>query len=298
MITEESLLRGVVDFHVHTEPSFMPRACDFVELCYLAEKAGYRSIGHKDHHYCSAAMAGMIKKHFFADSPLNITGSFAMNETVGGMNPMVLESNLTFGAKAVWFPTTSAANHIEFMKKKVGAFPKTVRGPKDDPKPVTLIDAEGKLIPEAERALQILKDWPGVAIGSGHGTPAEVDALVNRCVELGIQDRFFADHPYGIILAPWDQIIEWSKKGVMIEFVAGMTLGADCALPLEEMAEYMKIIGPEHVILLSDLGQKNMGDPVAAYGRFLMDLHRAGISEEAIRVMTSENPGRMIGLNN
>lgn len=296
-MTEEKLLRGVVDFHIHSEPSFMSRACDFVELCYLAEKAGYRAVGHKDHHYGSAAMADMIKKHFFADSPMVITGSFCMNETVGGMNPMVLESNLTFGAKAVWFPTTSAANHIEFMKRKVGGFPKAVKGPKDQPKPVTLIDSEGSLIPEAVRALEILKEYPGVAIGSGHGTPAEIDALVNKCVELGIQDRFFADHPYGIILAPWEDIIRWADQGAIIEFVAGMTVGPDCALPFETMVEYMKIIGPERIILVSDLGQKNMGNPIEAYGNFLLRLYNAGISEDDIRMMTSYNPGKMIGLD-
>jgi len=53
-VTEEKLLHGVVDFHIHCEPSFMERACDFVELCYRADKAGYRAVAHKDHNYGSA----------------------------------------------------------------------------------------------------------------------------------------------------------------------------------------------------------------------------------------------------
>lgn len=296
MITEESLLKGVVDFHVHSEPSFMSRACDFVELCMMASKAGYKAIGHKDHNYGSAAMASIIKKYFFKDDPLTIVGSFAMNETVGGMNPMVLETQLTFGAKAVWLPTTSAANHIEFMATKTSGFPKTVIGPKDEPTPVHFIDEDGNLSHEVIKSLEILKQYPGVAIGSGHGDPKETDAIIRKAVDLGIADRVFADHPYGIVLAPWDDIKKWADMGVKIEFVAGMTCGDDVALPLDDMAYYMKEIGPEKCILVSDLGMKKMGNPIEGFGHFLMQLHRAGISEDDIRLMTSYNTGKMIGL--
>ena len=296
MLTEEKLLRGVVDFHVHVEPSFMERYCDFVELCYMAEKYGYKAIGHKDHHYGSGALAAMIKKHFFGESDLEVLGTVALNETVGGMNRMVLETNIAFGAKAVWLPTTSAANHIEFMKTKAGGFPTASKGPACSPKPVYFTDENGDLNEETVKMFEVIRDHPGVALGSGHGTPAETDAMVRKAVELGIQDRFFVDHPYGIILAPWDDIIRWARQGVMIEFVAGMTVGPDCALTLEEMAHYIKEIGPERCIILSDLGQKNAGNPVERYGAFLMDLHRAGVSEDDIRMMTSHNPGKMIGI--
>ncbi|MGN0968986.1 MAG: DUF6282 family protein [Oscillospiraceae bacterium] len=295
-MTEEKLLQGVVDFHVHCYPSFMERACDFVALCYLAEKAGYKAIGHKDHNYASAGLASEIKMNRFADSPLQIFGTLAMNQSVGGMDPVALESALTFGTRAVWFPTVSAKNHIDFTAKVAG-FPKAVSGPKTKPDPIVLTDSEGELIPQAAEALKILARYPNVAIGSGHGSPAEIDALVKRCVELGIADRFFVDHPYEIIEAELDDMIRWARQGAVIEFVAGMSVPPTENFPLDTMIEYIRAIGVEHVILLSDLGQKNKGDPVAVYGKFLKGLYDHGLHEDEIRYMTSYLPGKMIGLN-
>lgn len=295
-MTEEKLLNGVVDFHVHCYPSFMERACDFVELCYMAEKAGYKAIGHKDHNYASAGLAGEIKKHHFAESPLQIFGTLAMNQSVGGMDPLVLESALTFGTRAVWFPTVSAKNHIEFTQRVAG-FPKAVSGPQTKPDPVVLIDEEGKLIPQAEEALKILARYPDVAIGSGHGSPDEIDALVAKCVELGIANRFFVDHPNEIIEAELNDMIRWAKQGAVIEFVAGMSVPPAEAFPLDTMIEYIRAIGVEHVVLLSDLGQKNKGNPVEVYGKFLKGLYDHGVSEDDIRYMTSYLPGKLVGLN-
>lgn len=294
-MTEEKLLQGVVDFHVHCYPSFMERACDFVELCYSAERAGYKAIGHKDHNYASAGLASEIKKNRFANSPLQIFGTLAMNQSVGGLDPVALESALTFGTRAVWFPTVSAKNHIDFTAKVAG-FPKAVKGPQTPLEPIVLIDEHGELTPEAAGALEILARYPNVAIGSGHGCPAEIDALVKRCVELGIVNRFFVDHPYEILGASLDDMIRWTRQGAIIEFVAGMSVPPTENFSVDTLIEYVRAIGVEHVIFLSDLGQKNKGDPVGVYGSFLKKLYDRGLSEDEIRYMTSYLPGKMIGL--
>lgn len=298
-MTAESLLKGVIDFHVHAEPSMMERACDFVELCYLAEKAGYRAVAHKDHNYASAGLAQQIKKHLFPNSPLQIFGTIALNHAVGGLNPAVLETALDFGTKVVWFPTVSAKNHIEFFEKKAqknGLFQRKKEA-SYALEPILLIDDNGELTEETVRLLELLAKYPDVVIGSNHGYPAEIDALIDKCDELGILDRFFVDHPNEIIGADLDTIIRWAKRGATIELVAAMSVPPTVAITVEETAEYVRAIGPEHIVFASDLGQANRGNPVAAYGKFLLDLYNCGISEDDIRYMTSTKPAQMMGLD-
>lgn len=294
-MTKGKLLQGVVDFHIHCEPSFMERTCDFVELCHMAEKAGYKAVAHKDHYYSSGAMAAQIKKSLFPDSPLQIFGTLAMNEPVGGLNPIALETYLTFGARVVWFPTISAKNHIDVMSKLSG-FPAPAKGPKKPLTPISFTDENGKLTPEMLEAFEVLARYPNVAIASGHGNVSEVDAMVDRCVEMDIADRFFVDHPNEIINAEVDDMIRWAKKGVKIEFVAAMSIPPIVAITAPELVEHIKAIGVENVLIVSDLGQKNKGNPIEAYGEFLMQLHSNGMVEDDIRYMTSQLPSKMIGL--
>lgn len=96
---ESRLLQGCCDIHLHVAPSLIPRSADIVTVARQAEAAGYRAIVIKDHHYNSAPACDQIQRYLFNGSPLRIFGSIALNNSVGGVNPYVVEAAINFGVK-------------------------------------------------------------------------------------------------------------------------------------------------------------------------------------------------------
>ena len=296
-MTEAELLRGCIDPHLHVEPSLMDRYCDIVEAARLADAAGYRAIVHKDHHCSSAPVAHMVKSYLYPDSKLQIFGSIALNNSVGGVSPTVVEAALSLGARIVWLPTASARNHIEFMQKEKVGFPKLKNGRSLQETPIRYTDDDGNLAPELEAVLQVIRMYPNVGIGMGHGSPDELDAVICRCAELGMIDRVFVDHPTEIVGANLEQMKRWAALGATIEFIAAQSCPPDYVLPIAELVGYIRILTPQRVMLASDMGMRKYGDPIAAYGRFLLELYENGLSEEEIRLMSHDNAARILGLD-
>lgn len=290
-------LKGCVDYHLHVYPSMMSRYCDIVEVAEMADKAGYRAIVHKDHHTTSGQLAGIVKKHLFADSDLQIFGSMSLNNTVGGLNLPSVKSGLDFGAKVVWLPTASAKNHVEFTKLATGNFPKVVKAKEIPEEPIVLIGEDGELTEEASAVLDLLADFPGVAIGTGHGVPAEVDAVVRYCEKIGIIHRVFIDHPNLIIRAPMEDILRWADMGALVELTAAPSCPPNNDVSIQENVDLIRTIGAERIAFASDLGQTKNGNPIETYAWFLNELYKAGISDDEIHTMVCTNPAKLLQLD-
>lgn len=296
-MTGADLLQGCIDPHLHVKPSLMSRYCDLAEVAKLAEAAGYRAIVHKDHHCSSAPTAEIVKRHLFPHSSLQIFGSICLNNSVGGIDPTVVEAAVHLGARIVWLPTASARNHIEFMQKRKVGFPLLANGKSLRETPLSLTDEHGRLSEKLEQVLEVLQSHPHVAIGSGHASPRELDALVDRCAQLGIVERLFIDHPTEIIEASADDIRRWADRGATIELIAAQSCPPDYALPISQVIQFVHMLSPERVMLASDMGMQKFGDPVAAYGRFLLELYENGLEEKIIRQTSSANAARLLHLD-
>ena len=149
---ESRLLQGCCDIHLHVAPSLIPRSADIVTVARQAEAAGYRAIVIKDHHYNSAPACDQIQRYLFNGSPLRIFGSIALNNSVGGVNPYVVEAAINFGVKIVWLATVSARQHMEFHKAG-GAFPSTRVALQE--RPITLTDEKGDLKQEVRDVIHL-----------------------------------------------------------------------------------------------------------------------------------------------
>lgn len=67
-------------------------------------------------------------------------------------------------------------------------------------------------------------------------------------------------------------------------------------VPRSDFLAAMRAVGPENVVVSSDLGQP--GNPVHADGLrvFVQNLEREGFSQSEIETMTQSNPARFLGL--
>ena len=65
---------------------------------------------------------------------------------------------------------------------------------------------------------------------------------------------------------------------------------------IDDVAQAIREVGPEHYILASDLGQVHNPPPPEGLRIYIMMLLERGFSHEEIRVMVRKNPERLLGL--
>ena len=105
------LLVGAIDLHCHSGPAAMPRILDHHEALMDAAEAGFRAVLYKDHFYLGVAHAVMLEK-LLPDTGVRLSSGLALNNASAGINPHAVNHAANSGAKIVWLPTLSAANHI------------------------------------------------------------------------------------------------------------------------------------------------------------------------------------------
>src|SRR5258708_37374450 len=144
------LLIDAVDLHCHSGPAAMPRILDHHEELMDAAAAGFRAVLYKDHFYAGMAHA-MILEKLYPELGVQLFSGIALNNASGGINPHAVDHAIKLGAKIVWMPTLSAANHInELASGKAKTFPKTSQEMLD-PTPLSALDAKGRLTDETKK---------------------------------------------------------------------------------------------------------------------------------------------------
>lgn len=256
MFNEREILKGILDIHVHAGPSVANREVDAADMLREAVVAGYRGFLVKDHYFPSCMGVNMVQKHCDANG-VEIYSSMALNNAVGLFNCMAVDAAINMGAKIIYFPTVSSKNHIDHHKGSfVGA------GKMSVPEvPVVYVDEDGVMDPAAVEVLKLIAE-KDVVLGTGHATAWEVDHLVEKAVELGVK-RILVNHPQFHIGATYEQMTKWAEMGAFIElnvcvFTSGSKLGS---LDDQVIADMLKAVPLERMILDSDLGQRGNGSP-------------------------------------
>lgn len=293
-MVEANILKGCCDMHLHVAPSMMKRITDIVGVAKEAEEAGYRAIVIKDHHCNSAPACDQIKKHLFSRSDLEIFGSIALNNSVGGINLYAVEAAIGFGARVVWMPTVSAAAHIAFHGGG-GSFPSTTLPLKEVP--IVLTDEKGNLKQDVIEVIRAISRNPQVVLATGHASAMEVNAVVEKAVELGVK-HIMVDHPTFGLGATIEQIKYWATLGCWIENCGTISdpRNAPYGIPYSEIAELIRTIGVQKTILSSDYGQIKFGDCIEGMGSFVHALKLEGFTDTELKTMCCKNPAEILSL--
>ena len=290
------LLEGFVDTHVHAGPSLIAREFTPWELVEEAEKAGFAAIVFKDHFMPTVSAVRLLQDHY-RNYKLKIFGSLALNNAVGGLNPRAAETAIRFGARVIWMPTTSSANHAKKHRAPGTKFPTLSVTDKAADPPIGILDANGLLPRDAEQILAVLLDHPDVVLATGHLSREEVDALVRRASETGLR-RVVVTHPHFMVDATMNDMRSWQSLGAYLEFTAVISLAKSplYCRPPKDVAALIAELDPQKVILSSDLGLKGAGRPVAGMTGFLQSLRDLGLSADKLKQMLTTNPAAVLGL--
>jgi len=287
-----SVLDGLVDMHVHSGPSPFPRRFDHVEAAQDGARIGLRAMVAKSHHH-NTQMDVLAMKGRLEGVAATVYGGIALNSTVGGLNVHAVRMCLRMGGKVVWFPTISSGRHIDCHPED-GAFPTTTV-------PLTLeridiVDESGELKPEAIEILDEIKDQEAVLNG-GHMYPEYIRTLFAAAKERGMK-RMVVSHPDFVIGADPELCRELIELGAFVEHEVGMydPEGTQKWDP-KQLLTWVETLGPEHIVLASDFGQKANPKPVDAWmrvGEALLDL---GLPEKDLRRMVRDNPAYLLNLD-
>ena len=292
MFDERDILKGILDIHVHAGPSVANRQVDAADMLKEAVVAGYRGFLVKDHYFPSCMGVKMVQEHCDAQG-VEIYSSMALNNSMGLFNTLALDAAINMGAKIIYFPTVSSKNHIDHHKGNfVGS------GKMSVPEvPVVYVDENGVMDPKAVECLKIIAE-KDVVLGTGHGTAWEIDHLVEKATELGVK-RILVNHPQFHIGATYEQMTKWANLGAYIEmnvcvFTSGSKMGS---LDDQVIADMLKAVPLERLILDSDMGQRGNGSPVEGMYRFIrLLMDKFGLSEADIDLIAKKNPAALLGV--
>ena len=285
-INLDHLIKDSIDMHMHPGPSAGPCRVDAIEAAQMAQKAGMKAIVLKSHAYTAAV--AIIVSQLVPD--IKVIGSICLNYEVGGLNYHAVRNAAGLGAKVVWMPTFAAANSIN--KFRGLGLPLEGEG-------ITLLDGTGKLVPEMERILEIIKN-NNMVLATGHISPQEAFVLTKEAIKAGIKkiiithptDKEFGENHFTI-----DDMKELAAMGAFIEFtLIGILPNEFCHDPAQ-LAQTIKTIGPEHCIVSTDLGQPQNPLPVEGMRLFIATLLHHGITQEEVEMMIKSNPAKLLDLD-
>ncbi len=272
----EKLLQGVIDIHIHTNPDIRVRRLSDLQLAAEARRVGARAIVIKSHLVTTMDRATIARE---AVPGIDVFGGIVLNPHVGGLNAIAVETAIKLGAKIVWLPTSFSANERKRQGKSDGV--DTV--------------ADGKVVPALVPILRMIAE-ADIALGTGHGTPAETLVVVEEARRLGV-GRIVVNHPEWATI---DMSIDDQKRlaafDVFFERCYARNVGGAYDKNFRRNLEAMEAIGFDSTIVATDGGQVEnpiWSEALAEYVGFLL---QAGVPQAAVDRMTKVNPATVLGL--
>ncbi|MEM3697672.1 MAG: DUF6282 family protein [Candidatus Micrarchaeia archaeon] len=287
--TEDQLLQGAIDLHIHASPNVMKTKVDAIEAAVMARDAGMKAIVIKDNWFTSAGTAYLVNRIV---SGVDVFGGIVLNFGVGGLNPDAVDTALKYGkgAKIIWMPTSSSMNHLTFFGKKGGLS----------------IFKNGKITTEVRKILDMIAE-NNLVLATGHLSVKEQKTLVKAAVERGVK-KILINHPeLELIGMPISVQKELAALGAFMEYcfvncTPGITLPIKAYggvrfnyVEPSKIAKMIREIGAEHCIMSTDLGSlRTSPTPVDGMKMFICAMLELGISESEIEHMTKINPSILL----
>ena len=294
----KDLIKGAYDMHIHSEPDVLPRKFDDIVLAEHAIAAGMAGVVLKSHYICTADRANLINKMF---PDIKAFGGLALNNSMGGMNPLAVDVAGRLGNKVVWFPTVDAENEAknitgEHVDGKPAPYWMTIaramreKGLAGDPVKVT--DSDGKVTKAARQCMEVIAEYDMV-LATGHIAPSEMVAVVKAAREAKVQ-RVVITHPeFPATYLELDQQRELARLDVMFERC--FTQPYTKKVAWETVYDNIRQIGPSSTILSTDLGQSTAPWVEEGMGVFIENLLDNGFTQREIETMSHHNAGQMLG---
>lgn len=294
----KDLIRGAYDLHVHSAPDVLPRKLDDLEMAQRVIASGMAGYAMKSHYFCTAERATLSKKLY---PECDSIGTITLNGSVGGINPMAVEMAARAGARLVWFPTCDGAYEQAHTftgdpNKKLPFWASIVLEMKKEgisAPPISILDKDGQLTEDTHKVLDVIARHD-LILATGHLSHEETFALVKSAAEEHHVKNMIISHvDFPTTYYEIDEQKKLAEYGAYMEhcYTTYATKKVDFAVTLE----MIKAMGPEHVVLSTDLGQSTGIYPDEGLEAFADSLYENGFTAEQVRRMTVYNAGKLLG---
>lgn len=290
---DPAVLRGMVDFHVHTAPDNFDRTVDAVEVARAARSHGMQALVLKGGAfetvtraaYTNAAIGGGVR----------VFGGVVLNWPTGGMNPAAVQAMVSLRGggserlgRVVWMPSFNARNHHQRFN---------IPAP-----PVEVFDGT-RLLPAVREILRLCAE-NSLVLETGHLSPQEALALIREARSAGVERIVCTHADFDPINMSIEEQREAARLGAYIEHAyIGVFLGPQSpaerfrawrGASAEQMFAAIRAVGAERCILSSDLGAAPLLTPVDGYLAFVRRLQELGLTDRELDLMTRRNPSELL----
>ena len=282
-VEAERALRGAIDLHVHSIPDGEPWRIDALDVARLARARGMRGLVLKSHWEPTATVAYLVRKEV---PGLEVFGGINLSSAVGGINVKAVEemARVTGGwGRVVWMPTLEA---------EAGARARN--------RPFVGITQNGELLPAVKEVIAAIAKHR-LVLATGHSAPEESLLLLREAKRQAVEHMVVTHAMSGGVRMSVPQMQEAAKLGAFVEvvYVHSLTipeLGRKAAFTMAEVANAIRQVGSQSMVLSTDMGQVGIPLPPDGLAAFAVALRKEGISEREIDRMMKENPARLLGL--
>src|ERR1043165_920942 len=287
------LLVGAIDLHCHSGPAAMPRILDHHEALMDCAEAKFTALLYKDHFYLGVSHA-MILEKLFPETGVKLYSGVALNNASGGINPHAVNHAINIGAKIVWMPTLSAANHIVKAATEAKTFPKTAKKMLD-PIPLSALDASGKLSDDTKQVLDLIAEGD-IILAGGHLPASELHMVFAEGKKRGVK-KMMVNHPTYLVGCTDEDIRQMVRIGVYMEHSICMFVeGKAHKYGPDKLAHLIEVAGVDHTVLCSDHGLTGSPRPVDGYRQIVRQLLDLQFSAADIRSMISRNAAGLLNM--
>ena len=292
----KELIQGAYDLHVHSAPDVLPRKMTDVEMAKRIEESGMAGYAIKSHYFCTAERAKIINEMF---PKCHAIGAITLNSAVGGINPTAVEMAGRAGTKIVWFPTCDSKHEMAHVfngdpNKKLPYWAKIVIEMREagiEPPTICILDENGKLKDEVYDVLDVIAKY-NMILASSHLSHEETFALVKEAKARKVERIVITHVDFPTTFYTVEEQKELLKYGAYMEHC--YTTFATGKVDFAETLNQIKAIGPDHVILGTDLGQKTAPYPDEGLEEFATKLYENGFSADDVRKMTMKNTTALV----
>jgi predicted TIM-barrel fold metal-dependent hydrolase len=222
---------------------------------------------------------------------IQVFGGITLNLSVGGLNAEAVRKMIQFDGrrgKIVWLPTFDAEAQVRASGEN---------------RPFVAVVKDGRPVPQLAEIFSLISEH-NLVFETGHSSAAESLVLIDAAKKAGIT-RIVVTHAMSVAGGATDpQLQQMAQMGAIIEMTwLGQMSGAQTQpstqpkITVAEYARVIKLIGADHVLISSDMGQMQNPPHPQAMRSFITELKKQGITDEQIDLIARKNPARLLGLD-
>jgi predicted TIM-barrel fold metal-dependent hydrolase len=215
--------------------------------------------------------------------PFNAYGGVVLNWSVGGLNPIAVESSAKLGAKIIWLPSHDAAHHMKVLQENTVG--------------VEVLDKNDQVLSELVEIFKIVAKYD-IILDLDHTGTKERFIMTEEAQKYGVKKILLTHPQWNINRMSVDQMVEISKMGAYIGLFLYSAFphfnNPEC--DRTEVKRIIEMVGPEKCVMATDFGSMLNPPPVEGMKLYIRILLAMGFSEADIRTMLVTNGSKLLGI--